>query len=177
MDRETAPIVVGVDGSRFGQEALRWALTEAGRRDCGVQALMVAHTAPIAAAGRPTTMGMATTLSAQPGQEYLRRLEDTVRAVLGERDDARLTAEVVRGSAPETLCAASERAPLLVVGSHGHGAVFEAVLGSVAQYCVRHASCPVVVIPAGLAAPVTAAAAPEESTSPRPLSYGPGPLL
>jgi len=170
------PIVVGVDGSRFGREALRWALAEAQRRDCGVRALMVAHTAPAAAAGRPTTMGMATTLSAQAGPEYLGRLADTVRAVLGDHVDARLAAEVVRGGPPETLCAASEGAQLLVVGSHGHGAVFEAVLGSVARYCVRHASCPVVVIPAGLAEP--AEQRDEETVGgPEPLSYGMGPLL
>jgi nucleotide-binding universal stress UspA family protein len=169
------PIVVGLDGSRFGPEALRWALAEAARRDCDVRALMVAHTSPVAAAGRPSTMGMATTLAAQPGQEHLRRLEETVRAVLGERDDPRLTAEVVRGSAPETLCDASRDAQLLVVGSHGHGAVFEAVLGSVARYCVHHASCPVVVIPANLAQAVTEDAPEAEPYA--PLSYGLGPLL
>jgi nucleotide-binding universal stress UspA family protein len=169
----TKPIVVGVDGGRFGHEALRWALAEGRRRDCAVRALMVAHTAPVAAAGRPTTLSLVTPLAGQPGQEHLRRLEDTVRAVLGEVDDPRLTAEVVRGSAPETLCAASKNAQLLVIGSHGHSGVVETVLGSVARYCVHHASCPVVVIPAGLAEPEER----EPVTGYEPLSYGPGPLL
>lgn len=171
-DSATKPIVVGVDGSRFGVEALRWALAEAHRRDCDVRALLVAHIAPVAAAGRPTTIGLASTLSGQPGQEHLRRLANTVKAALGEHDDPRLTAEVVRGSASETLCAASQDAQLLVVGSRGHGPVFEAVLGSVAHYCVHHASCPVVVIPASLApTPQPVPTGSQQST------YFPGPLL
>jgi len=177
QQNEAPPIVVGVDGSRFGREALRWALEEGARRACPVRAMMVAHVAPVAAAGRPTTMGMGTALGGLAGEDHLRRLEETVQAVLGEHDDPRLTAEVLRGSPPEVLCAASRDARLLVLGSHGHGQLFEAVLGSVSQYCVRHASCPVVVIPVRMAEPaepVSHAAAPAQ---PEPLSYGPGPLL
>ncbi|HEX5116902.1 MAG TPA: universal stress protein [Pseudonocardiaceae bacterium] len=170
--RSAPPIVVGVDGSRFGQEALRWALAEAGRRDCSVRAVLVAHTAPVAAAGRPSMMGMAATVSAEQGQEHLIRLQDTVLAVLGEQDDPRLSAGVLSGGVPETLCDLSRDAQLLVVGSHGHGALFEAVLGSVARYCVRHASCPVVVIPARLAP-----TAESDADGPEPDSYGFGPLL
>jgi nucleotide-binding universal stress UspA family protein len=170
---DARPIVVGVDGSRFGRTALRWALAEADRRDCAVRALMVAHVAPVVAAGRPTTVGMGAALGGPPGQDHLRRLEETVRAVLGERDDPRLSAELLAGGPPEMLCAATEDAQLLVLGSHGHGQLFEAVSGSVAQYCVRHASCPVVVIPGSLAEPVESVS----HAAPPALSYGIGPLL
>jgi nucleotide-binding universal stress UspA family protein len=177
MDTQAArPIVVGVDGSRFGVEALRWALAEAEWRDCGVRALLVAHTVPVAVAGRPTIVGLTTTLSGQPGQEYVGELREILRAVLGEHDDPRLRAEVVQGGPPEVLCAVSADAQLLVVGSRGHGWFAGAVLGSVATYCVRRAACPVVVIPASLAAP-DAPVVPERAGAPAPLSYGLGPLL
>jgi universal stress protein A len=37
-------------------------------------------------------------------------------------------------------------ADLVVIGSHGRGGVARAVLGSVAEYVMRHASCPVLVV-------------------------------
>jgi nucleotide-binding universal stress UspA family protein len=41
---------------------------------------------------------------------------------------------------------AAADADLLVLGSRGHGSFAEAVLGSVGQYCVHHAHCPVLVM-------------------------------
>jgi len=48
---------------------------------------------------------------------------------------------------PEVLTTAAADADLLVLGSHGHGRLFHAVLGSVAEQCIRAAVCPVVVVP------------------------------
>jgi len=42
--------------------------------------------------------------------------------------------------------AASEQVDLVIVGSHGRGAVKRFVLGSVSEYVVRRASCPVLVV-------------------------------
>ena len=44
------------------------------------------------------------------------------------------------------LVDAAEGADLLVVASRGHGGLAEALLGSVGQYCVHHAPCPVVIM-------------------------------
>jgi nucleotide-binding universal stress UspA family protein len=153
-EHPTKPIVVGIDGSPYGRAALRWALDEGARRDCAVHAVTIAHPAPITTAGRPSSAGLGVALPTYaPDQKYLRRLEQTVRDVLGQHDDPRLTAELLQGSPPESLCAASNDAQLLVLGSHGHGKVFDAVVGSVAQYCLRHAFCPVVIIPGQLVEP------------------------
>jgi len=43
--------------------------------------------------------------------------------------------------------AASSRAAYVVIGSHGHGAVFELLVGSTAQGVLRRAGCPVLVVP------------------------------
>jgi nucleotide-binding universal stress UspA family protein len=145
------PIVVGVDGSRFSREALRWALAEATLRDCAVRALMVVHAPPVVAAGPPAGTGLGAMLPEEPAQDRLSLLETTVHDVLAGHDDPRLTTELLRGGPPEVLCDESRNAQLLVLGSRGHGQLFDAVLGSVSQYCVRHASCPVVVIPPQLA--------------------------
>ncbi|KAL5701266.1 hypothetical protein ACHQM5_026620 [Ranunculus cassubicifolius] len=56
--------------------------------------------------------------------------------------------EVVEGDARNVLCDAVERhhAAILVVGSHGYGAIKRAVLGSVSDYCAHHAHCSVMIV-------------------------------
>ncbi|KAL3626015.1 hypothetical protein CASFOL_029564 [Castilleja foliolosa] len=56
--------------------------------------------------------------------------------------------EVVDGDARNVLCEAVERhhASVLVVGSHGYGAIKRAVLGSVSDYCAHHAHCSVMIV-------------------------------
>ncbi|MBO0840609.1 MAG: universal stress protein [Sciscionella sp.] len=166
------PIVVGVDGSPYSTPALRWAVNEAARRGCAVRALMVWHANAMLAAGRPTTLGIATQLPGEPSSDYEKLLAETVSEAIGERTDVPIDAEVVRGGPPESLTKASEDAQLLVLGSHGRGRLAESILGSVAQYCVKHAGCPVLIIPARLADCDT-----EHHTPTAPGGYQPGPLL
>jgi nucleotide-binding universal stress UspA family protein len=47
------------------------------------------------------------------------------------------------------LCATAtdEQADVLVVGSHGHGVLADALLGSISNYVVHHSTCPVLVVP------------------------------
>jgi nucleotide-binding universal stress UspA family protein len=61
------------------------------------------------------------------------------------------TALLVQGPTVETLVSEARRlaADMLVVGSHGRGAVGRALLGSVGAGVVRHPPCPVLVVPAG----------------------------
>ncbi|XP_020592595.1 universal stress protein PHOS34-like [Phalaenopsis equestris] len=56
--------------------------------------------------------------------------------------------EVAEGDARNILCDAVEKfnADVLVVGSHGYGAIKRAVLGSVSDYCAHHAHCTVMIV-------------------------------
>ena len=56
--------------------------------------------------------------------------------------------EVVEGDARNVLCDAVEKfnADVLVVGSHGYGAIKRVVLGSVSDYCAHHADCTVMIV-------------------------------
>ena len=53
---------------------------------------------------------------------------------------------VSEGHPAQVLLDAAESAELLVVGSRGHGGFTGMLLGSVSQYLVTHAQCPVVVV-------------------------------
>lgn len=148
-------VVVGVDGRRPGIEALRWALAEAERRDCEVRAVLVDHLPRLTTVGRSDQER--TALSVLPDQRCLERLRETVTAVLGDRQESRLTADVVQGTGvAEVLCTTSRDAELLVLGTSERHGLARAVLGGVTRRCVDQASCPVVVVPAaGATGPAT----------------------
>jgi nucleotide-binding universal stress UspA family protein len=154
---QTMAIVVGVDGSSGGDVALRWALDEARLR--GTE-LRVVHafelpTPPLGAVPVGAPGAALGGLTAEEQERHRRTAEEHAQAVVDaalERADAgrsgvAVQAAVVEGNAGRSLVAAARDAEMLVVGSHGHGAVRELLLGSVSHACTRNAMCPVVVLP------------------------------
>jgi nucleotide-binding universal stress UspA family protein len=61
--------------------------------------------------------------------------------------DVTVAGVAVEGPAADVLGRAADGADLLVLGGHGHGHQYQAVLGSVGEACIRDAVCPVVIIP------------------------------
>ncbi len=57
----------------------------------------------------------------------------------------------IQGPAIEKILheAASQNADMIVIGSHGHGAFYELLVGSVTAGVMKGAKCPVLVVPAG----------------------------
>ena len=141
-ENDSRPIVVGVDGSPAAREALRWAVEDARRRGCRVEAVSAWHMDYGMIVGpMPAEIGMQLTpASRQAAQQAV--LDGAVE----EFADAGILRVLVEGDPRTVLVEASEDAQLLVVGSRGHGPIVEALLGSVSSYCVHHAACPVVVI-------------------------------
>jgi nucleotide-binding universal stress UspA family protein len=134
----TYRIVVGVDGSEGGQRALRWAVHEAVARNGSVQ--VITAWAP-AVSDTPT----ATTREEQR-RSAVAAQERTLEAVAIPAGVSVAT-EVVQGRPADVLTSAAFDADLLVLGSHGHGRLHQAALGSVSDACVRKVGCPVVVLP------------------------------
>ena len=54
----------------------------------------------------------------------------------------------VEGHPGRALVGCTQSGDVLVVGSRGHSALASVTLGSCSNYCVHHARCPVIVIPA-----------------------------
>lgn len=140
-------ITVGVDGSEHSLRALEWAVREAGLRGAALTVLAVHQVASNYWTGSPELYP-----ADQPAADAVRRAaEDAVQKVVGqvgEPGPASVTVRAVSGLPAQELVRASSDADLLVVGSRGGGGFSRLLLGSVSSEVVRHAACPVVVIPA-----------------------------
>jgi len=132
-------IVVGIDGDPSAATALRWAVREARLRDCRVRAVY-AYTEPVVA-------------DVMVPPDRAEHLVQAREAALAWRDAALGAAgydvevEVRIGPAGPCLIDAAQGAELLVVGCREHHPLYRLVHGSVSQYCVAHAPCPVVAVP------------------------------
>ncbi|GAA2899148.1 universal stress protein [Streptosporangium fragile] len=134
-------IVVGVDGSWAGLEAVDWAMREAGLRGTGVRVVTVVpawayetpEDRPHAYVGRCMRENAASVLA-----DARRRASGVSRA------EAEF--ELLRDDPQVGLIRASKDAELLVIGSRGLGGFQELLIGSVALGVSGQANCPVVVV-------------------------------
>lgn len=143
MTSPSPVIVVGIDGSAPSREAAQWALEQA--RLTGAELRAVATWRwPNYLTRLPPRADLAA--------ENAQMLDETVDGVLAEQPDAqgvKITKHVVEGPPGPALLSQAEDASLLVVGARGRAAFPGMLLGSVAEHCVRHGACPVVVVRTG----------------------------
>ncbi|MBV9822158.1 MAG: universal stress protein [Actinobacteria bacterium] len=134
-------IVVGVDGSQTSRDAARWALSQAVLTGAELRAVSTWRWPNYL-----TRMPPGADLAAETGAV----LDEVVDGVLAENPSAAsavtVTRHVVEGPPGPALLTQSDGATLLVVGARGRAAFPGMLLGSVAEYCVREAGCPVVVV-------------------------------
>jgi nucleotide-binding universal stress UspA family protein len=134
MTAAPRPIVVGIDGSPAAQRALRWAIAEAAVRGTTVRAVIAWKWSG------PDLQGHLTVEAARAEADRI------LAAALREAGDTSIEYQVVEGSPARALLDAAREASLLVVGNHRHGATFRALIGSVADACLRSSPCPVVMV-------------------------------
>jgi nucleotide-binding universal stress UspA family protein len=132
-------IVVGVDGFESSKAALRWAIHQAKMTGAVVEAVTTRPVSPgvgWAPAGEmPDYAGDATAV-----------LGEAIAELATVDPDVKVWPRVIPGRAGQVLTEEADGADLLVLGNRGHSGMAEALLGSVGQYCVRHARCPVVIV-------------------------------
>lgn len=140
-DRDTRPVVVGVDGSESSLRAVAVAFEYAAL--FGVPLVAVHAWGP----DRPVDRHGAFRLVDWS------KVESEARAVLGEGiagwaeeyPDVEVDERLERSSAGRMLLEYSRRAQLVVVGSRGHSRLRGVLLGSTSQNLLHHAACPVMV--------------------------------
>jgi nucleotide-binding universal stress UspA family protein len=160
--RDSARIVVGVDGSQGSTKALLWAFGEARARAIPIHAVFAwQYYPPWADPG----MGSMFPLAYQPDggapQDEYAKAAAAVSNLLdaavsrattsdpgGATDPVTITQDAVEGHPADVLLESVGEHDVLVVGSHGHGGFVRAILGSISQHVVSHSRCPVVVVPA-----------------------------
>ncbi|GGO03258.1 universal stress protein [Microbispora rosea subsp. aerata] len=133
-------IVVGVDDSPECEPALAYAFEQAGAYGHELRAVhawqLPAH--PLA----PEI-----TYDVEEVREAHRRVaREKVARSRGRCPEVQVREEIVYGHPVDALVQASRGASLLVVGSHGRGALGSAMLGSVSRGVLHHAECPVAVV-------------------------------
>jgi nucleotide-binding universal stress UspA family protein len=136
-------IVVGVDGSAGAAAALDFALAEGSRRDCTVEVVT-------AWLGSGQLEGSPDSDELTAGRARVHDMQaEVVSRCLEQADEVPdLRRVVVQDYAGRVLVARAERASMVVVGSGTPSSARHQLLGSVAEYCVRHSPVPVVIVPA-----------------------------
>lgn len=140
-------ILVAVDFSDATAEVVVQAAKQA--RAFGAK-LWLVHVAPPA----PDFVGY------EPGPQVVRdQLADELRtehrqlqelAKFLENEGVEITPLLLHGATVQTIANEARKlaAELIVIGSHGHGNLYRALLGSVSQGIVREAPCPVLIVSA-----------------------------
>jgi nucleotide-binding universal stress UspA family protein len=134
-------ILVPFDFSRASERALAWASAERKLSGGKVIVFHAINPIPLAAVTMPV-------VAPPPSPEEIELIRRDLCDVMvkAELDGS---PEVVLAPAPgEAVVRAADAdgCDLIVMGTHGRGAVARAVLGSVADFVVRHAHCPVVTL-------------------------------
>ncbi len=142
----TGPVVLGVDGTATGEDAVAFAFHEASIRGTELLAVHVWNDLVV------------------PGSHRLQnplvdpeRIQQQEREVLAERiagwaekyPDVPVRQILVEGRAVPSLLEYAAHAQLLVVGSHGRGGFAGMLLGSTSHALIIHSAAPVVVVRSG----------------------------
>ena len=131
-------ILVALDGSADSKTALRHAVTLARDQNAKLTLMTVVPNTPT-----PVGPGVA------PPPETDESHNEIIKQALAEiPPDISVTTRLEHGEIADTILklVASETYDLLVMGSHGHGRVHRALLGSVSQRVLHTAAVPVLML-------------------------------
>ncbi len=137
-------ILVPLDGSKTAENVLPYARTFAARLKLPVELLSVIDIAEMAthmARGRPGHIDTLVEDSKRAAEAYLREVAKTFPG-------GAITCTVERGRAEGTIIerAASDKATLIAMATHGHSGVNRFLMGSVAEKVLRGTSNPLLLI-------------------------------
>ena len=140
-------IIVGVDGSGHSQRALEWAMNEAAIRHLPLTVLTV-HPSIVGYFGGVVTSAQDLELTEEARAAVTAETDKVLTGLNGPHPES-VTVQAMNSFPVEELINASKDADLVVLGSRGAGGFTRLMLGSTADQVVRHAHCPVTIVPPG----------------------------
>jgi nucleotide-binding universal stress UspA family protein len=140
-------VLVPLDFSPVSDAVVAWAARLAERFECQMWLLHVAAPDP-EFVGYEAGPDVVRDQRASELREEHRELQSRAESLRERGIDAR--ALLVEGPTVQKILSEAEKVStdLIVMGSHGHGALHRALLGSVSEGVVRGAHCPVTIVPA-----------------------------
>jgi nucleotide-binding universal stress UspA family protein len=139
-------IVVGLDDSPSGKAALRWAAEQAIRTHVVLRAVHVLDW-PYGPddTDRPAQRDAVNLTFDQKQAAYLARITKVFDDISPRPD---WLIQFATGEPGPALVRQSQDSQLLVVGTREHVGLGRLLIGSISHYCLNHACCPVVAVPA-----------------------------
>ncbi|QQS42972.1 MAG: universal stress protein [Acidobacteriota bacterium] len=145
-------ILLAIDGSRFGDEAVRFCEDLFGpHENAEIKVLsVIQRLAPLgaaAAAGAAPYYSQMQNFSVDQAKEFVGKAAGALREALSGKG-FEITEEVLTGSISREIVRTAEEwgADLVVVGSHGYGYWERTLLGSVSDSVVHLAPCSVLIV-------------------------------
>lgn len=137
-------ILVPTDFSAAALKAVSYAKTLA--QQCGARVSLL-HVI------EPVVLPDAAALLTVPDEQLVARMEKRLNVLARGYEDKGFTFDqmIVRQGTPFheiTLAAAAAKSDVIVIATHGYTGLKHVLLGSTAERVVRHAPCPVLVVPA-----------------------------
>lgn len=135
------PILVGVDGSKGSEQALRWACEHAAYLGCDVLAVAVWHLRPLTS---PDLVGFSPWwFTTNPDLTTPAFLEEATAPVAANFPQLTITRVVRSGRPADEL---SRLGQLIVVGATGRGGFAGMLLGSTSRELLQRSPCTVIVV-------------------------------
>ncbi|XP_077221555.1 universal stress protein A-like protein isoform X2 [Tasmannia lanceolata] len=146
-------VMVAIDESECSHYALEWLLKNLFESISAPSQLIIFNAQPLNNFGSiyAASLGSAPPELIQSTQEYQKKVSfallERAKEICAK---AGVTAETITevGDPKEVICGAVEKynINLLILGNHGRGVLKRAFVGSVSNYCVHNAKCPVLVV-------------------------------
>ena len=140
-------ILVCLDGSKIAEQILPFAVEEAAKFNSKLVLLRVAPPMPAASANYGVAPEEMVEMKSQNRDEDVSYLEGIAGQIRDERN-VEVEYNVEMGLAAETIVdfAEQHRVGLIAIATHGEGGIKRLVFGSVADYVLRNANLPILVI-------------------------------